>query len=225
MSDDSFIREVEEELRNERMKAFWDRWGKFIIGGAVLIVVVVAAWRSFEYYQASQAASAGDAFMEAVDLAETGKRDAALAALGEIQSGSTDAYRALAGLRAAAELAEAGKVTEAIAAYDSIVEDSNVEENFRSIARLRAGFLLVDEGGVSDVQGRVGPLTAPAAPYRSSAREALALAHYKAGDLDEAARQLKAIVEDEGTPNSLRQRAILMADLIVSQGGPQAVEQ
>lgn len=224
MSDDSFIREVEEELRNERMRAIWDRYGKFIIGGAVLIVVGVAAWRSLEYYQTSQAAEAGDAFMQAVDLAEEGKRDEAITALQAIQRDGSGAYRTLAGLRAAAELAESDKAKEAIAAYDAIAGDNSVEENFRSIARLRAGLLLVDEGTVSEVQARVGPLTGPGAPYRSSGREALALAYYKAGDLEEAARQLKAILEDQGTPGALRQRAQLMADLIVSQGGPKAVE-
>ena len=50
MSDDSFIREVEEELRSDRLKKVWNQFGAFIIGAAIVIVVATAAWRGSEYY-------------------------------------------------------------------------------------------------------------------------------------------------------------------------------
>jgi hypothetical protein len=48
MSDDSFIREVEEELRSDRLKGFWDRFGPILIGAAILVVVATAGWRGYE---------------------------------------------------------------------------------------------------------------------------------------------------------------------------------
>ena len=70
MSDDSFIREVDEELRSDRVQEFWDKYGKLVIGVAVAIVVVTGGYRFYEYYTGQQAAEAGDAFMEAVTLSE-----------------------------------------------------------------------------------------------------------------------------------------------------------
>jgi len=43
MSDDSFIREVDEELRHDRLKSIWDRFGNLLIGLAVLVLVLATS--------------------------------------------------------------------------------------------------------------------------------------------------------------------------------------
>jgi hypothetical protein len=43
MSDDSFIREVNEEIRREQAQALWDRFGPALLGIAILIVLGTAA--------------------------------------------------------------------------------------------------------------------------------------------------------------------------------------
>ena len=220
MSDDSFIREVEEELRSERLRSFWDRFGRIVIAGAVLVVLVVAGVRLYEWYTATQRAEAGDAFMNAVRLAEDGKRDEAVAALRDLEGDATPVYAALAKLRAAAELAREGKTDEAVAAYDLVAADGALDENFRAIASLRAGLLLVDTGTPADVESRVSRLSGPTAPYRASAREALGLAYFKANDMDKAFAQFDAIQTDDRVSQPLRQRARIMLDLIAARGGP-----
>ena len=72
MSDDSFLREVEEELRSDKLKAFWRRFAPFIIGGAVLIVLLVAANEVWKWYRTSTAANASDQYYAALDMAESG---------------------------------------------------------------------------------------------------------------------------------------------------------
>ena len=220
MSDDSFIREVEEELRNERLQNFWKNYGKLIIAAAVAIVLVTGGFRAYEWYTAQQAAAEGDAFMEAVRLTQGDDADAASNALSKLASEGSPAYKASAQMRLAAELAKAGEFDKAIEQYDKIIADNAADENFRAIARLRAGFILVDTGSVTDVEARVGSLTGPGAPYRGSAREALGMAYYKAGDLENAFKQFDAVQVDEGTPQGMRERVRIMLELIASNGGP-----
>ena len=220
MSDDSFIREVDEELRTERFQEFWKKYGKITIGVAVAIVVVTAGYRYYEYYTAKQAADAGDAFMAAVTLAQEGKQDEALAAFEKIQEGGSKSYQSLALMRGASELAKAGNIDEAVKKFDQIANDASAEENLRAIARIRAAMLLVDSGTVTDVESRVSPLSAPGAPYRASAREALGLAYYKAGDLENAFKQFDSLADDTETPSALAQRTRIILDLIASKGGP-----
>lgn len=220
MSDDSFIREVDEELRTERFQDFWNRYGKLVIGVAVAIVVVTGGYRYYEYTTKTRAAENGDAFMAAVQLALDGKTDDSLAALSALEGQESKAYQSLALLRSGAELAKKGDAEEAVKKFDAVAQDGSAEENLRSIARIRAAMLLVDSGTVTEVEGRVGPLTAPGAPYRASAREALGLAYYKAGDMDNAFKQFNSLAEDEETPQALAQRTRIMLQLIASQGGP-----
>ncbi|NKB51951.1 MAG: tetratricopeptide repeat protein [Rhizobiaceae bacterium] len=220
MSDDSFIREVDEELRTERFQDFWTKYGKLAIGVAVAIVLATAGYRFYEYYTAKQAAEAGDAFMAAVSLAQEGKQEEALGAFEKLEGQGSKSYQTLALMRGAAELAKSGQVDEAVKKFDAISGDTEAEENLRSIARIRAAMLLVDSGSVADVEARVSSLSAPGAAYRASAREALGLAHYKAGDLENAFKQFNSLVEDSETPQALAQRTRIILDLIASKGGP-----
>jgi hypothetical protein len=220
MSDDSFIREVEEELRNEQLQNFWSKYGKLIIAGAVAVVIGVAGYRYYEYSSAQTAASNGDAFMEAVRLSTDGKSDEAIAAFSKIEAEGSEAYQVIAKMRLAAELHKKGESAKAVEAFDAVVADTSADENFRSISRIRAAMILVDSGSVADVESRVTPLMGPNSAYLPSAREALGLAHFKAGDLDKAFEQFDELAKDPNTPSNMRQRVTVMLGLIASQGGP-----
>ncbi len=219
MSDDSFIREVDDELRSERMRDFWSRYGKIVIGVAVSIVLLTAGYRGYKFYMKSQAENAGDAFMAAVKLSNDGKYDEAIAALEKLANTGPKSYAALARMRMASEFTGKGDTKAAIAAYDEIANNSGFDQSYRDLARLRAGLLLVDTGTLEDVQKRVADLAKSGVPFRHSAREALGLAAWKAGDLKEASKYFNMISVDQDAPNSMRGRANLMLDLIAGKGG------
>ena len=86
------------------------------------------------------------------------------------------------------------------------------------MARLRAALLLVDHGSYEDVSQRVETLTADGNALRHSAREALALSAWKDGRFSDAATLFGQILDDQGAPRGVRQRAELMADLIRGSG-------
>jgi hypothetical protein len=220
MSDDSFIREVDEELRSERMRTFWARYGKIVIGVAVAIVVVTAGYRGYKYYMKTQAETAGDAFMAAISLSQDKKHDEAIKALETLASTGPESYAALARMRLASELAGKGDAAGAVAAYDAIAANAKADQTYRDIAQLRAGLLLVDSGSLDDVKKRVAGLAAAGKPFRHSAREALGLPAWKAGLLEEAAKNFNMISQDQEAPGSTRGRANLMLDLIAGKGGP-----
>ena len=49
MSD--IFREVDEDLRREQYKRLWDRFGGYVIGLAVLIVVAVGGYKAWEWWE------------------------------------------------------------------------------------------------------------------------------------------------------------------------------
>ncbi len=219
MSDDSFIREVDEELRSDRMKSIWKQYGKYIIGLAVLIVIGTGAVRGYEYWTKQQANSSGDAFLAALNLAREGRQDEALAALRDLESSGSGSYPALARMRAATVLADSGDVGAAISDFSVIGNDSSVPAAVRDIARIRAGYLLVDNGSYDDVAAQVEGLSGPDNPMRHSAREALGLAAWKAGELTQAREWFAQITGDTGVPAGISQRAQMMLDIIAASGG------
>ncbi|MCU0790940.1 MAG: tetratricopeptide repeat protein [Nitratireductor sp.] len=218
MSDDSFVREVNEELRNDQFKALWNRFGNIVIAVAVLVVAATAGYRGWEYWRARQAAQSGDAFLAAVEQAEAGKQDEALAALNDLAASGSGQYPALARLRIAGEILEKGDKPAALAAFDQIAADASLDEAFRSVARLRAGLIAADTETYEQVRARLDPMAAAGQPFRSLAREALGLSAYKAGALEESAKWFRDITQDAGATGNVRQRAALMLDLLAGKG-------
>ncbi|MCR9138781.1 MAG: tetratricopeptide repeat protein [Alphaproteobacteria bacterium] len=218
MSDDSFIREVDEELRSDRMKTIWKRFGKLIIAVAVLIVVGTAADRGYQYWKETQASKSGDAFLAALNLAREGETEQALEALRSLETDGYGSYSVLARLRAATVLADAGDYQAAISDFSTIGNDSGVPAAIRDAARIRAGYLLVDHGSYEDVANQVESLSGPDNAMRHSAREALGLAAWKAGEAAKANEWFGMIAGDNGVPASLMQRSEIMLDLIAASG-------
>lgn len=218
MSDDSFIREVEEELRSDRMKSVWERYGTWIIGAAVAIVLAVAANAGWNYYANSQATASGDRFRDALTLANEGRNDEALVALQSLQDDGYGQYPVLARMRAASLLHESGDAAAAISAFDVIAADTSVPNVLRDVAQLRAAYIMVDEGAYADVAQRAEALSADGNPLRHGAREALGLAAWKEQRYGDAQSLFQQIVDDETAPPPMRQRATIMLDMIRATG-------
>ena len=218
MSDDSFIREVNEELRQDQAKALWDRFGPAFIGLALIVVLGTAAYVGWQYWTESKANKSGDDFSAALLLANGGKSDDALAALDALEKNGYGAYPLLARMRAATVLSEKGDFTGAVAAFDEVSNDTSIPQALRDMARLRAALIMVDKGSYADVSSRAEQLTDDTNTLRHSAREALGLSAWKAGKAKDAIALFDQIASDDGAPRNIRQRATLMSELIRGSG-------
>jgi hypothetical protein len=211
------FQEVDEEVRREQLKKLWDRYGNYLVALCVLIVVGVAAWRGYDWWQARNAAEAGAAFEQAVTLAEAGKHPEAEAAFAKLGTDGTAGYRVLARLREAAELARTDSKA-AVAAYDGIAADNSSGQVIEDLAAVRAGFLLVDTAPYPEIRTRLEPLTADGRAFRHSAREVLALSAWKSGDMTAAQQWTNLIMTDPQTPPGTRSRAEVLSELIAANG-------
>jgi hypothetical protein len=207
--------EVDEEVRREKLKKLWDRYGNLVVAVCIAIIVAVGAWRGYEWWQAKKAGETGAAFENAVSLAETGKHQEAEAAFAKIATDGTAGYRTLAKLREAAELAQTDK-SAAIKAYDDVAADRGAGDVVRQLAAVRAGFLLVDTAPYSEMRTRLEPLTGSDKIFRHTARELLALSAWKSGDVDAAKQWTGMIITDPQSPQSTRNRAEVLSELIAA---------
>jgi len=216
MSD--IIREVNEELRRERIEKLWQRYGGYVVGAAILIVLVVAGWRGWEWYTAREAAKSGARFEAALQLVNEGKRFEAEAAFNAIATDGTSSYRLLARIRAAAEAAKTDPAA-GVRAYDALAADGSIEAILRDLARLQAGRILVDSASAAEIADRLEPLMAAQSPFRHSAREILGLARYRAGEREAAQKIFAEILTDPETPPAMRIRAEMLRALVSNAGG------
>ena len=115
MTDDGFFREVNEELRSDKVKAFWKRYGSLLIGAVVALVVGTGVFAFYEYWTEKQASQSGDQFLAALNLVRDGKNDEALKTLDQLEKDGYGAYPVLARMRAAGVIAQKGDLAGAVA--------------------------------------------------------------------------------------------------------------
>ena len=212
-SNDLFVREVDDELRQDKLKSVWRRFGRILIAAAIGIILAVAAWTAYQSWSESRANASGDRFLAALNAARDGNADEALKGLTALEADGTGAYPLLARFKAAT-LTAVKDPKAAIAAFDAVAADSSVAQPLRDIATLRAAYLLVDHGSYAEVAQRAEALSADGNPMRYSALEAMGLAAYKAGDATNAQKLFETITADSAAPQSLSQRAQIMLSLI-----------
>jgi hypothetical protein len=217
MAQDNIFREVDEELRSDRMRKLWRRFGPYVIGAAVAVVLIVAVNEGWTWYQHNNSAKSSDDFFAALALSDGGDIAGAQKALQTLTTNGSGAYPTLAKFRLASLLGKGGKTAEAVAAYDSI---ANTESNprLRELALVLAAYQLVDGGDVSAVQTRVNGVIAADNPLRNAAREALGLTQYKAGKLEDARKTFPASLDDAQTPQDVRSRTQVYIAQLQSEG-------
>jgi hypothetical protein len=205
--------EVDEEVRREQLKKLWDRYSIYIIGAAFLIIVAVSGWRGYQHLEQQKAAEAGAAFDAAIELSEQNKHAEAEAAFNKLAATAPSGYRALARLRAAAEVATRDPKAGA-KLYDEIAADPGVAPEQQDLARIRAGALLLDTEGYPNMLKRLEAATKPDATFRHTAREVLALSAWRANDTTAARQWLDMIASDGETPSAMRSRAEALQALL-----------
>jgi hypothetical protein len=214
---DSLAREVDEELRRERLLKLWEQYGTYFLVVAVLIMAGIGGYKYLENRRALAAEAAGMRLAMAGREAAENKQAEAQKTLEEIAATSPAGYATLARLRLAAQLREAGKADEATAAYDALVKESGIDPLLSDYARLQAAMLRLDSASWTEMQNRLSGLITDTNAWRYSARELLALAAQKAGNSETAREEYARLLGDRGTPPSIAERARIMMAMLTEQ--------
>jgi hypothetical protein len=218
---DSFLREVDEAVRQDQYKKLWDRYGVYALGAALLVVAGVAGYKGWSYWQVKQAQDSGAKFTQALSMEDGADAARARKMLTALAEKGPEGYRVLARFQLAAAEAKAGEADKAVTDYDALANDASVDLILQGHATLQAAALRLDKADYAEMERRLKGLVDSNSTWRFSARELLGLAAYRLNNMREAEKQFSALVGDQGTPPNLRERADMMLALIV--GTPQAL--
>jgi len=200
------FQEVEEDLRRDNLAKLWRRYGTWIIGVAVAIVVATAAFVLWRQYQESQRMDLARQYTQAADLLGRSDREGALQAFDALGAAG-GGYGVLARLREAQLLAESGDAAGAAAAYEAIAADSSVDQPYRDLAVILLALHGLDSGDASALTARLKPLTAEGNPWRYSALELTGLLAKRTGDTARAREIFVGLADDAQAPLGVRERA------------------
>ena len=210
-NNEALFREVDEEVRQEEMMKLWNRYGRHMILAAVVLIGAVAAWQGWKYYQQQQAEIAGSIYYDALKKVADGKLDDANASLAAVNH---KGFGSLAKLEQAAILGTKGDTDKAVAAYDAFAADTSNDPALADLARIRAGYLLVDSQSPDQLLTRLGPFDNETSIWRNQAHEIFGLSAWRVKDYAMASRYFGAIALDPKAGAGLKQRAQMMLQLV-----------
>jgi len=205
------FKEVDEEVRKDKATELWRRYGGFVIGACIALVLATALKVGWREYQANLRIEESERFAAAVALlADDKQKQAAITSLAALADEADTGYAILARLREAQARALAGDKQGAVAAYDRISEEVDEDSAVAGLAQLLAAMQLINDGPRADLEARLDKLDAGNSPWRFSALELKAVLALRMGDKTAARKQFKELSQLAGAPAGLKQRAARM---------------
>jgi hypothetical protein len=210
------FQEVDEALRQDRAKEWWQRHGAKVVIAAVALVLAIAAWNGWGWYQRSERAEASQALTAAVEGASK-DRAASIAALEKLTAG-VEPYASLARLKIAELKAEGGDHASAATQFASAAPSMPSEE-LKELAILLGVMQAFETGNPDELQARLQPLTGTGRPWRLSALEMQAALALKRNDPASARTLWTELRDDPATPQAMRERAREMVAALADTKG------
>jgi len=208
---DTFLREVDEELRRDRLNSFMTRYGWYVVGGILLLLAAIGGYIWWQNRQMAQAGEQSERLIQVIEQLEQNNPRAAAPLIDELAASNRDGYR-IAGLFARANAqAATNAVPAAIETLKGIAADEGAPQPYRDAAVIRQTLLELDSLPPAQIVERLRPYAAAGNPWHGTAGEMLGIALIRLNRNREAGRVFEALARDRGVPESIRARAIQMA--------------
>ena len=210
-SGETFLREVDENLRRDRLQDIAKKYGAWIVAGLVLFLAAVGGWIYWQDRQEKAAAQDSEVLAQIYTDIGTGRVGNVPQRLDALSAESKGALKASAMLARAAVAVEQNDRAAATAKFHQIAADDDLPQPYRDIGLIRATAMEFDTIKPEQVIARLQPLTKPGNPWFGSAGELTGMALLKQGKKLEAGRLFAAIAADQQVPESIRARSVQIA--------------
>ena len=213
------FREIDEELRQEHYAKLWRSYGKYVIGAAVALVLVMAGAQGWKQYRIASRQADSARYSAATALLVEGRTQDAAALFSQLAEDASEGYQVLSRFHQAALRAKGGDVAGAVALYDRLADDDAVDKPMRTAAVVLSVMqLLASDGVVSpDRRERLENTAQQKSRWAPSVHELMGLLALKEGNLEVARDRFKKLVDDAAAPAGARARAARMLAVIGTQ--------
>lgn len=213
-TDHAFLREVDEEVRRDRMTRLARRYGVIAAITVVVLLLAFGGVLAWQHHRDALAGERGQQFTGAMSSLTAGNAAAARTALDPLAADGGKGYAPLARILLADMAIRDDKQPDAARTFMTVADDVAVPQPVRDLALVRGTSLAFDTLAPQEVIRRMTPLTGAGRPWTGTAGEMIALAQLRQGQGKAAAATLATVARDMTVPRTLRARAAqLAADL------------
>jgi hypothetical protein len=208
---ETFVREVDENLRRDRIHDFFrDNKGSLIVA-LILFLAVSGGVIWFQQHRVQRAQTEVEQLAQVYKDIGVGNTGKVPQQLDDLSHAGSKGVRATALFTRAAFDLQQNDSKAATSIYKQIADDSSLPQPYRDAALIRQTALEFDQLTPDQVITRMQPLTQAGNPWFGSAGEMTALAMIKQGKKQQAGQLFATIAKDKTVPQSIRDRSIQIA--------------
>ena len=210
-SGETFIREVDENLKRDQARDFARKNLRWLIGGAILLLAAIGGYLFWQNRQQEEAGEHSEQMAQIFRQVGTPAERNVQPQLQALAGESDNAMRATALFAKAAVSLNNNDRAAALAEYGKIAADDELPQVYRDLATIRRTALEFDSLKAEEVVARLQPFSQAGNPWFGTAGEMTAAALLKQGKKAEAGRMFAAIAADQQVPGPIRSRAVQIA--------------
>lgn len=221
-TNETFLREVDENLRRDQLRDFLRDNGRWLIAAVVIFLAASGGLIWWKQHQVERHERQVEKLAQVYKDVGSGSIGQAPQQLDELSSDGSKAVSASAQFARAAVALQQGDTKLATATYTSIANDDGLPQPYRNAALIRQTALQFDQLKPEEVISRLAPLAKQGEPWFGSAGEMTAMAMMKQGNNRQAAQLFAAISRDQTVPETIRARAVQVASSLGVDAGTAA---
>lgn len=196
LTTQAFLREVDDAMHEEKLKNYWDQFKWPLIGAVLALFALVGGWTWWE----SHTQNVKEA--QATQLHNYLQNPADPAPLAGLAAEGTDGYRLLAQFTQAAE---ATTPEAKLAAYQSVMTDNSLGQEWRDLAKLYAAMVVLAQD-TAQAESWLTELDRDDVSFRATALELLAQLAQQQNQTARARGLYERVLQIPGLPAGLAQR-------------------
>ncbi|MFI3241083.1 MAG: hypothetical protein R3Y43_00785 [Alphaproteobacteria bacterium] len=182
---DSFITEIEEDLKNDNLKKLWDKYGVYLITAMASILLITIVIEMYSYFKTQANQKIVDTYTYAINLKEGNNLEESISVLNELEN-KGGLVKDLASVEEVNILIEQNKTEGAVLKLETLSKDDSVAPQIKDVAIMMLASHYVDNGSLADVEETLAPLLNLNNAWYDNAREFLAVAQLKAGNKEKS---------------------------------------
>ncbi len=212
--EDAFIREIDEELKNEKIKNIWDKYGLYIIIFVVIAVFSAVSFESLKAWNDRRNQEMSDTFAYALNLQNQGRFAEATEVLDNLAKSGHGIYTNIAQMQKANLLFEQNQLEQAIVVLQNIINDEDFNPQMRNIAILKLASYKLNNAPAAEIKDLLQPLTEEQNVWNDTAKELLAMLAIREKDFSEAQKLYTEISNSPKVSETLKTRALDMINVL-----------
>lgn len=212
--EDAFIREIDEDLKNEKLKRIWDKYGLFIILFVVIAVFSAVSFESIKAWQTKKQQEMSDTFAYALNLQNQGRFAEALEVLTDLHDTKRGIYADIAQMQMVNLYAEQKQTDKVLNILENISSDPDFNPQMRDIAILKLASYKLNDASKEEIENLLKPLLSEQNIWYNTASELMAMLAIREKDFQKAQDLYTKISQSPNVSDSMKARAQDMINVL-----------